>query len=388
MPAMMRGDAYVRLWRDDWSIIGEPRVTVNSEPFVRFQAPVRNPRHLQFWVRQPTRYEKVADPVFVQSSTSKRVRAFFDDPELRRKLSLLEGMRLRLGRDTSLYADDLPDGVDLLWLEADGGTTEEEVRQVYEVFVALLPHLEDALQVPADPAQRALESLNLPEGVSSRWSGRSIWNAEERKERALDELARLRDPRTIPALDGVIKGGSPVLRCAAAFALGATGDASAVPLLIPLLGDYAPSRRGTVSAQATAALRALGFGAAAEAFATALCGDFNLLGNLEPVKAEATRAALEALRTGGTRRRIAAARLLAHWRVVGALPEIRALRTEVRRNGGRLLEALDAVIADMDTQRTLPRPSEAPPPSPAQLPIPAISPPPDPTGLPVANSGA
>jgi hypothetical protein len=67
------------------------------------------------------------------------------------------------------------------------------------------------------------------------------------------------------------------------------------------------------------------------------------------------------------------------------MAEIRSLRAEMRRSGGRLAEALDAIIADLDSRRTLPRPARAPSPSPAQLPFPAVSPAPDPSRLPMTD---
>jgi hypothetical protein len=130
----------------------------------------------------------------------------------------------------------------------------------------------------------------------------------------------------------------------------------------------------------------LGLGRVSSAFLAALSGDLSGCGDLEPQRRHAVAAARLALRTGGNRRRLGAAQLLAHWGIPEALAEIRSLRSELRRSGGgRLVEALDALIADLDSRRTLPRPANAPPPSTAQLPFPAVSPAPDASALPVAG---
>jgi hypothetical protein len=397
----LRHGGFGSVWVGDWLVKLEPYLDPNGRRRARIEAAFVNGPRIRFSLRRVTGWERFSravgfdveivrtedaefDRTFcLRASHPRLVRRLLADQDLRAVICACRDVTLAIGADPWV-AGCLPTGVDPVALEAPAPDLAG-LRGAYSIFLRVIDALDAGLTRPENAFERAREALAAPDGRTDHDAGLLLWDGALRRERAIRKLGLERDPRSTGLLLHALTDPAPGVRGAAASTLAELGRASIGPQLIPLLGDFSLSRGGVVSAQAAEALGQLGLGRVSSAFLAALRGDLSHCGDLEAHRRHVIAAARCALQTGGNRRRLGAAQLLAHWGVAEAMAEIRSLRAEMRRSGGRLAEALDAIIADLDSRRTLPRPARAPSPSPAQLPFPAVSPAPDPSRLPMTD---
>jgi hypothetical protein len=228
----VREGGAARLWVDDWPVRLEPRLDVSGRRRMLIISAFSNPQRFRFAVRALSKWDRfcrelglgaertlTSDPAFderccVQPSESRQACRLFADPELRAALSACEQIEAAAGRHPSLSWVDLPDPVDLVWLEA-AAPDIATLRAAFAAFRSLIRGLDVVLGRPLEPAARWLAALDLPDNGQSRRSLR-LWEPRERKERAIRELVALADRRCVPALVRLLDDPGPGVRIAAA----------------------------------------------------------------------------------------------------------------------------------------------------------------------------
>ncbi len=157
----------------------------------------------------------------------------------------------------------------------------------------------------------------------------------------------------------------PKLSAEAIKTLGASGDPSVVPLLLPFLGELQVADGIRLSEEAAKALQQLGAGNLVDAFLRLLRnGDLSALEPLRSYRREIIEALTRALDSPLSEHIFNAAQALKAWNAVEALPKLRAkVRWGRLTLGEKAFKALDETVAHLERIARLPaaaRPLEIP----------------------------
>lgn len=358
--------------------------TVSSEnqstTYTRFRAPFLNQDGFRFNIYRAGLFTELGklfglqdleidDPLFdqtfvVQANSKAKVRALLSNARIRELLHAQPTIGKFTIRDHEGWftSSGYPEGVDVLYFQV-GGVIKElpRLKDLYDLFAEVLNHLCHLDSAYLDDIHLHLNALRAPGGQI--YSDKILlWDGDPPRAAAAQGLGALRARGAVPALIDALEARDPYLRANAAWALGEIGDTGAARALIPLLGEELPPGRPEVSDYAAAALRQLGYGRLADAFAAVLRGGGHGIETLRRHQGpQLTEALNRVLESADTFRMAQGAWAAAELGAVELLPRVRARRHEIRRSAAPShLELMAEAIRRLEEHSKLPRPAGAP----------------------------
>lgn len=373
----------------DWILTLDTHV-VNKVEFTRLRAPFVNQDGFRFQLYRTGlgsgiyRFlgmqdietgDRLFDTYFrITANSERKVKELLGDPQIRAMIRAQAKIRLQVKDDEGWFGAAFPNGVDELRFDAAGVIKDlEQLEALFGLFSAVLReicHLDGAYE---DDVDLLMDRLRAPGGRIVE-SGRLLWDGDGRRRDAVAQLARLKDPRSLPSLIEVVYDEDEDVRAGAIEALGEMGDALAVPALIPSLGLSKTVGARQVRGLAADALGRMGAQDVVDAF------DQALQGNADPLKEQAghdhrseiVQALVYALDTSAT-----AAQAAAGLAALGAREGLPRLRSATRKYVAMesVRDACQSAVAELEARAALPRPARAEPGSRTDtLPRPAVEP--------------
>lgn len=319
------------------------------------------------------------DPEFViQSNDPQKVGDLLANERIRRLIQLQPQVYFTIEDSEGWFGPTFPEGVDELQFKVEGLIKDlDQLRGLYDLFAEVLNHLGHLDSGSREDMTLHLEALGGP-GGKLRSGEVLLWDGDLPRIRAARALRGVQDfrvtealLRALPTADGELK--LELIRC-----LGESQDSRAVPALLPYLGDVqrVPTQGfgwGSFREAAGLALKQLGQERTAAAFGAVVRGETERLSELDPTwRSTFVLALCGTLHSESLAEVAGAARALAAWGAVEALPDLRGALRRVRRSG-KDAAAVDEAIRDLERHTALPRPSLAPAPTPEDLPLPSDS---------------
>ena len=262
-------------------------------------------------------------------------------------------IRFGISGNEGVLGGKYPDGVELLHFHTPESVVDpERLAEFFDLFRAVL----EQVTVPAGEGEveRQIRRLAGPGGIIT---GRvTLWEGGPPRHDAIDELARLHDPRALPALIEALQDSDPLIQAKAVYALGELRDESAVPHLVRLLGRRQGQFKRKLADDAFDALEVMGRADIGTAFLQALEGDPSELAVVsKEFRPEVIDALILALEGPGRLPVSNTVQALAKLGAMEALPELRSRAKTVVLSSVR--EVYQEAIAALEARTSLPRPA-------------------------------
>ncbi|MFN4180063.1 MAG: HEAT repeat domain-containing protein [Armatimonadota bacterium] len=227
------------------------------------------------------------------------------------------------------------------------------------------------VQLQAKEAVNAL--LKLLESENSRLRSRALW--------ALGKLGELSD-EVVPQIFELINDPDFRVKEEALSLLSDLGNAAAIPLLIPLLGDPQVVSGSRLGEHIAEALQRLGAGEIVSSFYRVVRdGDLSALEHLKPYRKPVIEALIRLLDSYFSEHIANSARALKEWNAIEALPKLRSkLRGAWLYLSDEARSACKEAVKHLEDLSRLPAPV-----SPTQIPIDTLPRPVDPTTFSAKN---
>jgi len=265
---------------------------------------------------------------------------------------------------------------------APGASTASDIvpripAPVHEPFAEVLQQLCHEGKAYEDDVRIHIRRLRAPGGqIKDKYV---LWEGDGPRRDAAAALGRLADPLAVPALTAVLKDRDTVLVARAIEALAEIGYQDAVGPLVRRLGDTRAADGPPVRERVAEALRLMGHARLADMVVAAFGGDFRRLQDYDgPYRAEIIDALISAVTW---REGMYAARALAEFRAVEALPRLRGVLRRIGEHNPTG-QAVSAAVGRLEARASLPRSASADDVRPDTLPRAAQEPGPDPGTLP------